>query len=86
LENLQLYKPGKSAENPYGFKGQIPLREQFLMTGEIRTLLESGRTVISAQEIEAAAAHSGMRTMLQDGILKVVAGITTMDEIFRVVG
>jgi type II secretory ATPase GspE/PulE/Tfp pilus assembly ATPase PilB-like protein len=86
LENLQLYRPTSSDENPYGYKGQIPLREQFLMTGEIRTLLESGRTVISAQEIEAAAAHSGMRTMLQDGILKVIAGITTLDEIFRVVG
>jgi type II secretory ATPase GspE/PulE/Tfp pilus assembly ATPase PilB-like protein len=86
LEGLQLYKPGSSADNPYGYKGQIPLREQFRMTGEIRTLLESGRTTISAQEIEMAATHSGMKTMLQDGILKVVAGITTLDEVYRVVG
>jgi type II secretory ATPase GspE/PulE/Tfp pilus assembly ATPase PilB-like protein len=56
------------------------------MTGEIRTLLESNHKVISAQEIEAAAVKSGMRTMIQDGILKVCAGQTTLEEVFRVVG
>jgi type II secretory ATPase GspE/PulE/Tfp pilus assembly ATPase PilB-like protein len=86
LTNLQLFKPGTSAENPYGFKGQLAIRELFIMTGEIRTLLESGHKVISAQEIEAAAVKSGMRTMLQDGILKVCAGQTTLEEVFRVVG
>ncbi len=85
LANLQLYKPGVSAENPYGFRGQVALREQFLMTGDIRILLEEGKK-ISAQEIEAAAIRSGMRTMLQDGILKVINGETTLEEIIRVVG
>jgi type II secretory ATPase GspE/PulE/Tfp pilus assembly ATPase PilB-like protein len=86
LNNLQLFKPGSSAENPYGFKGQLAIRELFIMTGEIRTLLESNHKVISAQEIEAAAVKSGMRTMIQDGILKVCAGQTTLEEVFRVVG
>ncbi|MFZ1249309.1 MAG: ATPase, T2SS/T4P/T4SS family [Candidatus Saccharimonadales bacterium] len=86
LEGLKLYKPGISAENPYGFKGQIAIREQFRMTGEIRTLLETHTKVLSAQEIEAAASASGMRTMLQDAVLHVVAGRTTMEEVFRVVG
>jgi len=86
LEGLQLYKPGTSAENPYGFKGQIALREQFRMTGKIRALLERHTTVLSAQEIEQAAIDSGMRTMLQDAILKVVAGETTLTEVYRVVG
>jgi general secretion pathway protein E len=86
LNNLQLFKPGTSTENPYGFKGQLAIRELFIMTGEIRQLLESGKQVISAQEIEAAAVQSGMRTMLQDGILKVCAGQTTLEEVFRVVG
>lgn len=86
LENLQLYKPGASADNPYGYRGQLAIREQFLMTGDIRTLLERTDKVISTQEIEAAAIKSGMRTMLQDGILKVIAGETTLDEIYRVIG
>ena len=83
---LTLYKPGSSPENPYGFKGQIALREQFMMTDELRQLLERPQAVLSSQEIEAAAVHSGMRTMLQDAVLKVVAGETTLEEIFRAVG
>jgi type II secretory ATPase GspE/PulE/Tfp pilus assembly ATPase PilB-like protein len=86
LDNLQLYRPGWSAENPYGFRGQLAVREQFLMTGEIRQLLETSTSSLSAHEIEAAAVKSGMRTMLQDAILKVVAGETTLDEVYRVIG
>jgi type II secretory ATPase GspE/PulE/Tfp pilus assembly ATPase PilB-like protein len=86
LQNLQLFKPGSSAENPYGFKGQIAIREQFRMTGEIRRLLEQQTSVLSSQSIEAAAIMSGMRTMLQDGILAVCAGQTTLEEVYRVVG
>lgn len=85
LEGLQLYKPVPTAENPYGFSGQLALREQFLMTGKVSELLTSGGTH-STQQIEAAAIASGMRTMLQDGILKVIAGQTTLDEVYRVVG
>lgn len=86
LSNLQLFSPGSSPEIPFGFKGQVPLREQFIMTGEVRTLLESGQKTLSAQTIEAAAIRSGMKTMLQDGILKVCAGETTLEEVYRVVG
>jgi type II secretory ATPase GspE/PulE/Tfp pilus assembly ATPase PilB-like protein len=86
LENITLYKPGSSAENPFGYKGQVPVREQFIMAGEVRQLLESGQKNISAQQIEAAAIKSGMKTMLQDGILKVCAGQTTLEEVYRVIG
>ncbi len=86
LKNLKLYKPGSSADNPYGFRGQLAIREQFMMTGPIRHLLEQKNVVLSAQEIEEAAIASGMKTMLQDGILKVLAGETTLEEVYRVVG
>lgn len=85
LEGVQLYKPGSSADNPYGFKDQIALREQFLMKGQVADLLNSGQNP-STQDIEAAAVASGMRTMLQDGILKVLNGETTLEEIYRVIG
>lgn len=86
LTNLTLYKPGASDENPYGYKGQIAVREQFRMTGEIRDLLETSTGVVPSQVIEAAAVRSGMRTMLQDAMLYVIAGYTTLDEVFRVIG
>jgi type IV pilus assembly protein PilB len=85
LSNLQLYHPGSSDENPYGFKGQVALREQFLMAGEVSKLLEKGGNP-TVQEIEAAASRSGMRTMFQDAILKVIDGQTTLEEVTRVLG
>ena len=86
LNNLQLFKPGSSEANPYGYSGQVAIREQFMMGDALRELLENPQSYISAQTIEAAAAKSGMRTMLQDGILKVIAGDTTLEEISRVIG
>ncbi len=86
LEGLQLYKPGSSTDNPYGYKGQIAIREQFLMSGEIRHLMQQTTIVPSTEEIEAAAIKSGMRTMRQDGFLKAIAGQTTIEEIYRVLG
>ncbi len=85
LASFQLYKPGSSNENPYGFKGQVALREQFTVGKEVRDLLTS-KQGLSTQEIEAAAIAGGMTTMLHDGILKVLRGETTLNEVYRVVG
>lgn len=85
LDGIKLYKPGKSAENPFGFKGQIALREQFTMTGKVGELMTTGHN-LTTQQIENTAVASGMRTMLQDGVLQVLEGKTTLDELFRVVG
>ena len=86
LDGLQLFKPGSSDDNPYGFRGQLAIREQFMMTGAIRELLEQSGRVVTTEDIEKAATQSGMRTMLQDGILKVIAGETTLSEVYRVIG
>lgn len=82
--NIQLYKAGQSADNPYGFKGQLALREQFLINEQITTVLQQADKDLSTVRIEEAAVKAGMVTMLQDGILKVLAGQTTIQEIYRV--
>ena len=86
LEGLQLYRAGQSEANPYGYQGQIAIREQFTMTKQLRALLEDSDAVLTAQAIEEAATASGMRTMTQDAMLKVIAGETTLEEVLRVVG
>ncbi len=85
LDSVTFYKPGSSAENPYGYKGQIAIREQFQMTGALRALLEDRTKIISSQDIEEAAVASGMRTMMHDAILHVIAGETSFQEVFRVI-
>ncbi len=86
LDGLQLYKPGQSPSNPFGFTGQMAIREQFTMSADLRQLLEGAQQSLTTQQIEEAASRSGMRTMLQDAVLKVCAGETSLDEIYRVVG
>lgn len=86
LTNLKLFKPGSSPENPYGYRGQVAVREQFTMDGAVRQLLSGPTVSISTQAIEAAAVQSGMLTIDQDAILKVIAGETTLEEVSRVVG
>jgi len=86
ISSLKLYDPGTSDENPYGYNGQLVLREQFTMTPGVRELLEKPNTKLTTQIIEAAASKGGMLTMEQKGILRVINGETTLDEIYRVVG
>lgn len=86
LHDLQLYKPGKSQENPFGYSKQLALREQLAMTDELRTLLQTRTTHLSTQEIEKVAVRNGMLTMLQNGLFKIIAGETTVEEVFRVLG
>ena len=85
LTSLKLYKPGVTATNPFGYSGQMAIREQFQMTGEIFKLLQTN-SASSIEGLEQAAINSGMKTMLQDGILKVIEGRTTLDELYRVIG
>ncbi len=86
LDGLQLYKPGSSEQIPYGFTGQLAVREQFTMSDALTRVLENPKISVTTMTIEEAARKSGMLTMLQDGMLKVIRGETTLEELYRVVG
>lgn len=86
INSLKLYRPMPSVANPFGFKGQVALREQLPMTSAIQTILRMPPNEVSTELIEKKAAEEGMLTMLQDGVLKAVAGQTTIEEVYRVVG
>ena len=85
LETLTLYKAGKSADNPFGYTGQLAIREQLRMTQGVQQILKLDPSQITTEILEQKAVEDGMLTMLQDGILKVCAGITSLEEVFRVV-
>ena len=84
LENFKLWKPGTSEENPFGYRGRIVLMEQLVVNDKIAGFLRGDATDISASAIAKEAHEQGMATMLQKGILKVLAGETTLDEVNRV--
>jgi type II secretory ATPase GspE/PulE/Tfp pilus assembly ATPase PilB-like protein len=83
LDKLQLYNPGKSAENPFGYKGRTSIIEELTIGQEIQDLLNQ-EVAPTAQQLEAAAKKQGMITMYQVGLLKCMAGETTLEEINRV--
>jgi type IV pilus assembly protein PilB len=86
MSNLTLFKPGASAEHPFGFTGQTPIREQMQMTPGVQEILRLPPNQVTTELIEQKAREDGMITMLQDGILKALQGKTTLEEVFRVVG
>jgi type IV pilus assembly protein PilB len=86
LDTVTLYKSGKSQENPFGYKGQIALREQLRMTPGVQEILRLPPNQITTDILEKKAIEDGMITMLQDGVLKVLRGETTLEEVYRVVG
>jgi CheY-like chemotaxis protein len=65
-----------------GVKGRIAIHEVLEVTDEIRELI-SNRA--SEQAIRRAAKRAGMRTMFEDGVEKAAHGLTTLDEVLRVV-
>jgi type II secretory ATPase GspE/PulE/Tfp pilus assembly ATPase PilB-like protein len=85
INAVTLYKPGASAEHPFGFTGQLPIREQMQMTPGIQQMLRQPPNQITTEMLEQKAIEEGMITMLQDGILKAIQGITTIEEVYRVV-
>lgn len=86
LQGITLYKAGTSADNPFGYQGQIALREQLIMSDPIRDMLSRPVNEITTQKLEAAAVQGGMLTMLHNAVLQLLQGNTTVDEVFRVLG
>lgn len=80
---ITLYKPVESEENPFGYRGRVVLMEQLIVDQEIQKYLR-GELDPNADAIEATARKQGMITMLQSGVLRALAGDTTLDEIHRV--
>lgn len=77
---LKFYYGRGCSECTQGFRGRVGLFEVMTITPEIEDLAVAKRP---ANEIKAASLKSGMLTMKQDGILKAMAGLTTIDEVLQ---
>jgi type IV pilus assembly protein PilB len=78
-----LYRPkGCTACGQTGYKGRMALHEVMPVTEEIERLVAENA---SSDEIGKAARTQGMVTLREDGMAKVVSGLTSVEEILRVV-
>ena len=78
-EEFQLYR-GQGCEtcNQTGFKGRVALHELLCGSDELRNLIQNRA---KTAEMLSLAINEGMKTLVQDGIAKVIAGLTTFDQV-----
>ncbi|MFZ1258033.1 MAG: GspE/PulE family protein [Candidatus Saccharimonas sp.] len=76
-----LVKGQDSVATPHGYSGRAGLYEVMDVTEEIQKLIVARAT---SAEIQRKAVEQGMITMRQDGYLKALQGITTLEEVNRV--
>lgn len=76
-----LYEGKPSKSSPKGYKGRIGIHEVFNISEKIEQLIINHAT---SSAIQGQAQKEGMVTMRQDGYLKALEGVTTLDEVNRV--
>ncbi|HUH89830.1 MAG TPA: type II secretion system protein GspE, partial [Lysobacter sp.] len=79
--DIFLYRPRTSALAPTGYQGRTTIMEFMVINDDLRRAVMRHAGM---GEIEQIARDAGMRTMYEDGILKAMAGLTTIEEVLRV--
>lgn len=80
-ETIDFYKPKPDKDCPEGYKGRTAIREVLEISETIKEMVVRRATT---DEIEAQAKKEGMLTMLEDGVIKAIQGLTSMEEVLRV--
>jgi type IV pilus assembly protein PilB len=81
-DGMAFYRKGSCPRcNQSGYRGRIGIYQLLVMTEEIQSLAAARAT---RDEIERAAMGAGMRTLWDDGLGKVAAGLTSIEELARV--
>lgn len=81
-DKIPFYKPKASPDFPDGYHGRLGIHEVLEVSTTIREMILKGSTT---DEIEERAKQDGMMTMLEDGIFLAVQGVTSTEEVLRVV-
>lgn len=81
-KEVRLFKPTKTTENEGGFVGRLGIFEVLAVDNEVREMITAQK---SAAEIRRVAIGKGMITLVQDGLIKAIEGLTTLEEVLRVI-
>jgi type IV pilus assembly protein PilB len=82
LTEIPFFRPKPSKEAPDGYKGRIGIFEVLAVTQTIKELIVQEAT---ADKIEEQSKKEGMITMVEDGFIKAAQGITSIEEVLRVI-
>lgn len=81
-KNVPFYKPVGTPECPEGYAGRKGIYEVLNVSSAVKELIMKNAT---GDEIDAQARTEGTLTMLEDGIFKASQGVTTIEEVLRVI-
>jgi type IV pilus assembly protein PilB len=81
-KNAPFYKPHENGQSPSGYATRIGIYEVLPVTSTIKELIMKSA---AGDEIHEQARKEGMLTMSEDGIFKSVQGLTTIEEVLRVI-
>ena len=82
FKDIEFYRPKPTKECLEGYSGRIGIFEILPITETIKDLIVKGATT---DQIQSQAIKEGMRTMIEDGFLKAAQGITSIEEVLRVI-
>jgi len=82
LKDIKFYRPKASKDSPSGYKGRVGIFEVLSVSETIKELIIKKA---STREIAVQAIKEGMRTMVEDGFVKAVKGLTSIEEVLRVI-
>lgn len=82
LDVNEVYEPGKCEECHNGYKGRIALQEVLLINEEIRDAINKNE---DRHALRKLIYQKGVKTLLQDGLIKIMNGVTTFEEVFKLV-
>ena len=82
MRDLVFYRPKPSKDSPEGYESRIGIYEVLPVTETIKELIVKEA---DSDRIEGQARSEGMRTMIEDGFIKAAQGITSIEEVLRVI-
>ena len=81
-KDISFYRPKGGASSPSAFSGRKGIYEVLPVTSTVKELVMKNAT---SDEIDKQARSEGMLTMTEDGIFKAAQGLTTIEEVLRVI-
>lgn len=78
----EIYVPQGCSECSKGYRGRIAIHEVLVITQEIRDAIAGN---VRKESLRKLVYTSNVTTLLQDGLLKVLDGITTMEEVVKLI-
>jgi len=82
LKDINFYRPKITEESPEGYRGRIGIFEILPVDEKVKELIVKKATT---KEIESYAVSNGMITMIEDGFVKAAKGLTSIEEVLRVI-